>query len=503
MSEASSFSEYLVPLPGSVFLREGVHTIPHKLRVAGGSEPLLTAATRQLTEDLRTFCNCAAEPCADGDAGLELVITTAAENDESYRLAIDPKVIRIEGSPRGIFYGVQTLSQILANEPAGAIPCCEIVDSPRYAERSVMLDLGRAPHPVPLLRRIVKILARLKLNTLHLHLNDDHLSGVRFETLPLGSENPASLSMRELRDLGEFAAEHHIRIVPEFESWGHAGSTVFHFPELRGGPGRWEGVSFAIGGRLYRLLREVYAELLGCVADGGVLHTGMDEAIWAVSPEDAGAGLTPQTHMAAVHKILEEEAANQRKNVRMRVWLDHHLPAMPEALNERISVEPWAYELLQAREIGKKVAHCSMRKGPFMMGGGMSSLHLQGAYDATRQWCLEGRDSPNAEGVDICIWETNDISSQMLGIFVGADSAWHPRPFPLPENDPHGERERGKLMLKLKRWQNHFREALPASIDQDRGPEVYRGQYVLHERNAQRHVAPTSRLLDEASAEFA
>lgn len=503
MPEVSAFRDYLLPLPRVIAVREGIFKMPGKLRIRGGGDARLGPAVRQLAEDLRTFCQTGAEASADGDAELQLTVTTATESDEAYRLAIDPKAIRIAGSARGIFYGVQTLAQILANEAPDAIPCCEIEDSPCYGERSVMLDLGRAPHPVALLQRMVKILARLKLNTLHLHLADDHLCGVRFETLPLGSENPAALSMQELKQLVEFAGQYHVRIIPEFESWGHAGSVVYHYPELRGGPGRWEGSSFGIGRQLYPLLRKAYAELLECVPDRGVFHTGMDEAIWAVLPENETAGLTPQTHMAEVYKILREESANQRKDVRMRIWLDHEPPELPSEINDRVSVEPWAYELLQARDIEKKVAYCTSRKGPFMMGGGMSSLHLQGAYDATRQWCWEGRNSPNAEGVNMCIWETNDLSSQMLGIFAGADYCWHARSIALAENDPYGERERGKLILKMKHWQNLFHEALPTLIDADRGPEVYRGQYVWHGKDAPRHVAPTVQLLEVASAEFA
>jgi hypothetical protein len=502
MSHTAVLPDYLLPLPVAFKSRRGVFRVPEKALIRVEGDAQTAPAVTQLIDDLLCFCQCEASTRGDGSADVVLAVTSGTE-PEAYRLCIDDSSVHIAGSARGLFYGVQTLGQILANESRDAVPCCEIEDGPRYAERSVMLDLGRAPYSVPLLQRIVKILARLKLNTMHLHLNDDHLCGVRFETLPFGSENSAALSMRELRAFVAFARQYHITVVPEFESWGHAGSAVFHYPRLRGGPGRWEGSSFAIGRQLYSLLRRAYAELLECIPDGGIFHTGMDEAIWAVLPEDKVAGLSPQTHMAEVHKILMEEAANQRKSVRMRVWLDHDPVKLPAGIRDQVSVEPWAYDLLQAADIGKKVACCTSRKGGFMMGAGMSALHLQGAYDATRAWCWEGRNSLNAEGADICIWETNDFSSQLPGVFAGADCCWHPRSFKMAANDPFGERERGKIILKMKRWQNLFREALPRLIDADRGPEVYRGQYVLHEKDGNCYVAPTVAMIEAASAEFA
>jgi len=52
------------------------------------------------------------------------------------------------------------------------LPVLHIEDEPRFAIRSFMADMGRAPYSVPLLQRLIRIMAQLKLNTLHLHLLD-------------------------------------------------------------------------------------------------------------------------------------------------------------------------------------------------------------------------------------------------------------------------------------------------------------------------------------------
>ncbi|MFV0338938.1 MAG: family 20 glycosylhydrolase [Chthoniobacterales bacterium] len=489
-----ALEHHLLPRPQSIVFRKQLFRLRETISIRASDCPLDSQAILQLQEDLKNFANVESKLIPNDDSEAEAAIHLEQLNttDEAYRLTISPNGIRITGSARGIFYAIQTFAQILANTPPQGLPCCEIDDAPRYAERSVMLDLGRAPYSFALIQRIITILARLKLNTLHLHLNDDQLCGLRFEFLPLGSENPFALTLAELAKIVRFGKKYHVKIIPEFESWGHAGSTVFHYPHLYGGPGRWEGVSFGIGQKLYPVLRSVYAEILSVCDRQSIFHVGMDEAIWTVLPGENAEQHSPQTHLLTLHQILREEAENQGKDVQMRMWWDHQPMTLPEELREHISVEPWAYNRSQSDEIARKVKACSQGGLHFMMGVGMSSLHLQGAYDATRTWCFQGRNAASAEGVNMCIWETNDFSSQLFGIFVGADYAWHPRSFEAPENDAFGERERGKLFLKMRHWQNCFSEANPVFIDNDRGREVYRGRYVWHEKNTPEYVAPTA-----------
>jgi len=86
-------------------------------------------------------------------------------------------------------------------------------------------------------------------------------------------------------------------------------------------------------------------------------------------------------------------------------------------------------------------------------------------------------DSPNCEGINICVWESNNVGGKMLGIFGGADCAWSPdKPDPKPE-DAHSEWSNGKLIELMRRWQGKFPDADPAGLDADRGPEVQDGKY--------------------------
>ena len=101
---------------------------------------------------------------------------------EGYELTVTPDSIRINAvTPAGLFYGVQTLHQLLPPEieshPAARkpieFPCLRITDKPRYSWRGLMLDCSRTFLPIAYLRRTVDRMAYYKLNMLHLHLTDD------------------------------------------------------------------------------------------------------------------------------------------------------------------------------------------------------------------------------------------------------------------------------------------------------------------------------------------
>jgi len=397
-------------------------------------------------------------------------------------LDVDESSAKLTGQDTaGLHWVCQTLLQLFALSKKDFIPCVKITDWPHYKTRSVMLDMGRAPYSKALIKRVIRIMHRLKLNSLHLHLFDDYLNAVRFKTLPLGSENPFALDISDYADIIRYARSYGISVVPEFECWGHAGSILFHYPHLYGAPGMWEGFSFGIGEELYDLLTKMFDEFVPVLEDECVFHVGLDEANWATLPSVTEADkdrYSPSEHVRRLHEILTAAGDKHGKKITMRLWADHGGRPIPEELKDKVIVEPWMYFEGRASAIKEKVANYSGEgKTPFMMGGGMSQLHWTGHFGATRVWCKEAMDSPNCEGINICVWESNNVGGKMLGIFGGADCAWSPdKPDPKPE-DAHSEWSNGKLIELMRRWQGKFPDADPAGLDADRGPEVQDGKY--------------------------
>src|SRR5262249_24882811 len=99
-----------------------------------------------------------------------------AGGDERYRLEVTARGIRLAGPPAGLFYGYQTLRELLPAArvaPPLRIGATTIDDAPSVAYRGMHLDVGRHLFPLDFIKRYLDQMARYKLNTFHWHLTED------------------------------------------------------------------------------------------------------------------------------------------------------------------------------------------------------------------------------------------------------------------------------------------------------------------------------------------
>jgi hexosaminidase len=165
-------------------------------------------------------------------------------NNEGYELKVDTAHIEIKGSTgAGIFYGLQTLQQLLQSSDKGKIQAQSVKDSPRFAWRGVMLDVSRTFMPVNLVKRYIDLFSQYKLNVVHLHLTDDQGWRIEIKHYPLltevGSKFDAKYntmggyySQDEIRNLVKYAQLRNITLVPEIELPGHASAALASYPWL-------------------------------------------------------------------------------------------------------------------------------------------------------------------------------------------------------------------------------------------------------------------------------
>ncbi len=94
---------------------------------------------------------------------------------EGYRLVIGPDSIRVNGRGAGLYYGMQTLTQLLPAHQQQAIelPNLDITDYPRFGYRGLLLDVGRHYFPVSYLKKLLDLAAQYKINRFHWHLTDN------------------------------------------------------------------------------------------------------------------------------------------------------------------------------------------------------------------------------------------------------------------------------------------------------------------------------------------
>ena len=171
------------------------------------------------------------------------VIDKKVAGPEAYTLTITPKGVRATASTEaGLFYARQTLEQLKGAD--GTVPCLTIEDSPRFEYRGVMIDPCRHFQTLATLKKQVDLMARFKLNRLHLHLTDDQGWRIEIKRYPEltakgavrtegdGSTHRGYYTQEEMRDLVAYAAERHIEVIPELEMPGHELCAIAAFPNL-------------------------------------------------------------------------------------------------------------------------------------------------------------------------------------------------------------------------------------------------------------------------------
>jgi hexosaminidase len=171
---------------------------------------------------------------------------------EGYKMSVSRREIRIRaGGAAGLFYGVQTLRQMLptavesraSRKERLAVPCLTIQDSPRFSWRGLMLDCSRTFLPLEYVQRTLDRMALYKLNVLHLHLTDDQGWRLEIKKYPKLTTVGARFAGRygggggyysqpEIRQLIAYARERNITIVPEIEMPGHSREVLAAYPEL-------------------------------------------------------------------------------------------------------------------------------------------------------------------------------------------------------------------------------------------------------------------------------
>ena len=156
------------------------------------------------------------------DAALKSASVTmpATLNDEGYLLSVGAESVVVAGaSPAGVFYGLQTLKQLVRGSGADAyIQGVHIVDWPAMRWRGVSDDISRGPVPtVAYIKRQLRTFAAYKLNLHSFYMEHTFSSKAH----PLIGPEGGSLTPDEIREVVAYAKSYHIELVPEQQTFGH------------------------------------------------------------------------------------------------------------------------------------------------------------------------------------------------------------------------------------------------------------------------------------------
>lgn len=231
-------------------------------------------------------------------------------SSESYRLKVTPSKTTIEApSKEGIFYALQTLSQLMRPDSLShrfIIPAIYIEDTPRFSYRGVMIDVSRHFFSKEAIKKQIRALSRYKINKLHLHLTD--AAGWRLEIkqypeltnfaawrthhnwkqwwqaerkyLPQSSPNAFGgyYTQEDMKEIISYARQHMITIVPEIEMPSHSEEVLATYPALSCSGKPYVNADFCVGNEAtFTFLENVLREVMD-IFPGEYIHIGGDEA---------------------------------------------------------------------------------------------------------------------------------------------------------------------------------------------------------------------------------
>jgi hexosaminidase len=270
----------IIPQPVSLEKKSARFVLSAQTKIAADAKNAdVQRVARLFANKVKTatgFTLAAAAPAAKANAISFTLNKTAdkAIGKEGYILDVTATGVHVTANDAaGLFYGAQTLLQLLPKEiesptvvkkASWVIPGVHITDYPRFAWRGLMFDVSRHFFTKQEVKDYIDNMVKYKYNLLHLHLTDDQGWRIEIKTLPKLTEvgawrvektgtfgtftPPADNEPRtyggfythdDIKELVKYAADRFVNILPEIDVPGHSMSVVASYPELSCTPGTY------------------------------------------------------------------------------------------------------------------------------------------------------------------------------------------------------------------------------------------------------------------------
>ena len=350
-------------------------------------------------------------------------------NEEGYVLHAGANgVIVAGGSAAGVFYGLQTLKQLVRGEGRTAfLPGVHIVDWPAMRWRGVSDDISRGPVPtVDYIKRQLRTLAAYKLN-LHSFYMEHAFSSTSH---PLIGPEGGSLTPAEIHELVAYAKKYHIELVPEQQTFGHLHKALKleKYNPLAETP--YGDVLSPQQEGTYKLVADWYRELHD-LFPGQFFHIGADETFelgQGQSREAArqrGVGAVYFEHLNRVRDLLKPY------NRRLIFWGDIALnhPDLIGSIPKDLIVANWDYsprDSYAARIDPFKNAGLQQLVCPGVWGWNQIFPNVDASSENIINFVRDGQ-SAGALGMLNTTWDDDGESLFEMGwygIVLGAAASW-------------------------------------------------------------------------------
>jgi len=300
----------IIPQPNSMEKKEGAFEITPSTLVYASSKPAVQKVASEFIRFIRDNYGMELKITDDMTKDAIIFSRTLKEGvrDGAYKLVIEKKRVKVtSASDAGVFYGMQTLKQMLSPVSYFQTPvlrCVEINDYPEFEWRGVMLDVSRHFFPKDSVKKLLDILAMHKMNKFHWHLTDGIGWRIQIDKYPMLTEKgawrvpvPKDTPWRQyetcfkndprgayggfytkddIREIVRYAAERYIDVIPEIEMPGHSEAALQCYPELQCVGEHNSGVYCAGNDKSFEFLQDVLFEVFDLFPYKFV-HIGGDE----------------------------------------------------------------------------------------------------------------------------------------------------------------------------------------------------------------------------------
>jgi len=446
----------VIPTPQKVELQDGDIEFNDSWLYDAGAIAKDHIAVRSLLRDLREFHRIELRPASNqaknvirlsAPKGAARTGDDAEIEKQGYRLKIAPGLIEVAGnSDQGLFYGVQTLLQLLRPGARGnlTLPVSSIEDWPKLQLRFLHWDTKHHHDRIETLKRYLDWSARFKINMIGFELEDKF----EYPTNPIIGA-PGAFTTAELQEIVNYGLERFIQVVPNVQAPAHLAYALKHpqFAHLRADGNNYQAC--LCDEESYKLIFQMYDDVIKATKGVDYLYVSTDEVYYAAICAKCDKPVTPENHslkwVEFVRRARDFAASRGR---RILVWgeyplLPEHVRMIPPDVIDGVMGEE--EYLKPENELGmRQLIYTSMQGAEFLFPNHLSNYQSAGGDQGPSTGRLKSTFQGVASsrvwrgkpiGVFGAAWDDSGLHNETfwLGWAAVAEVGWKPNAPPVEQ----------------------------------------------------------------------
>jgi len=275
----------LIPAPQETNLQEGVVRLDRSWRIVKQVAPGGEASLNRLETGIRELHGLEFKGTSEGGT-ITLLIqpgtviqAPGSVSDQAYRLSLAPSRVEVigNGAP-GLFYGVQSLLQLLRREKGESwvLPAGVIVDWPALPLRFIHWDTKHHQDRIETLKRFIDWAAFFKANAIGFEIEDKY----EYPRHPVIGA-PGAFTKAQIQELTAYALERYVQLVPQIQAPAHMAYVLKHeeFAHLRADQSNYQ--ICMCNEEALELIQDLYQDLIDATPGVEYFHASTDEVYYA------------------------------------------------------------------------------------------------------------------------------------------------------------------------------------------------------------------------------